>query len=132
MVVDTSAMVAALLKEADAQLYRTAMTGAAEVSMSALTVYECRIVLGARNPAKLREFDLLLARLPIEIVPFDADQASLAYRAYRTLGRGSGHPSQLNLSDCAAYALAQFRGEDLLFNGADFARTDVVPALRPT
>jgi ribonuclease VapC len=62
------------------------------------------------------------------IVPFDADQAVLAHDAYLRFGKGF-HPAALNFADCAAYALAKFRDEPLLFKGEDFARTDVRPAL---
>jgi ribonuclease VapC len=130
MVIDTSAIVAALSNETDGARFRDAMKEADERSMSALTAFETRIVLGARSDVKLREFELLLNRMPIEVVPFDADQAGRAYAAYRRFGKGSGHPAQLNLVDCAAYALAKHLSEELLFKGHDFAKTDVVPALQ--
>jgi ribonuclease VapC len=129
MVIDTSAVFAALTNESDAVVYRDAIKEADERFMSAVTVYETRIVLGVRGDAQLREFELLLTRLPIEIVPFDADQSILAYAAYRRFGKGSRHPARLNLADCAAYALATHRRAALLFKGGDFAKTDVLPAL---
>ena len=49
--------------------------------------------------------------------------------AYRDFGRGSGHPAGLTFSDCFVYALAKDTGEPPLFNGRDFAHTDIVPAL---
>jgi ribonuclease VapC len=36
----------------------------------------------------------------------------------------------LNYGDCFAYALAKETGEPLLFKGADFAQTDIEPALK--
>jgi ribonuclease VapC len=47
---------------------------------------------------------------------------------YRRFGKGS-HPAGLNFGNCFAYALAQERGEPLLFKGEDFARTDVKAAI---
>jgi ribonuclease VapC len=44
-------------------------------------------------------------------------------------GKGQGAPAQLNIIDCAAYALAHSRGVPLLYKGDDFARTDIAPAL---
>lgn len=130
MVIDTSAVVASLNAEPDADRFRAALKSAAECVMSAFTVFECRTVLGMRfGDAKLREFELLLAKLPVRIVPFDADQAILAHQAYRRYGKGTGHPAQLNLGDCAAYALALTLGMPLLFKGDDFPRTDVPAAL---
>jgi ribonuclease VapC len=38
-------------------------------------------------------------------------------------------PAGLNYGDCFAYALAQTMGRPLLFKGAGFAHTDVMPAL---
>lgn len=35
----------------------------------------------------------------------------------------------LNLGDCFAYALASHTGQPLLFKGADFAQTDLTPAV---
>jgi ribonuclease VapC len=61
----------------------------------------------------------------IDIVPFDADQASVARAAYQDFGRGSGHPARLNFGDCFAYALATVTGEPLLFKGEDFVATGV-------
>jgi uncharacterized protein with PIN domain len=58
-----------------------------------------------------------------------SDQARIARAAYRDYGRGSGHPAGLNFGDCFAYALANATGEPLLFNGDDFARTDVQAAV---
>jgi ribonuclease VapC len=51
--------------------------------------------------------------------------ASVAFDAFRRYGKGQGHPAQLNIVDCAAYALAMARGEPLLFKGNDFAQTDI-------
>ena len=40
----------------------------------------------------------------------------------------SGHPAGLNLGDVFSHALAKTRGPPLLYNGDDFARTDIVGA----
>lgn len=72
----------------------------------------------------------MIDQLGIETVPFDAEQAVSATRAYRDFGRGSGHPAGLNLGDCYAYALADVTGEPLLYVGDDFSHTDI-PAACP-
>jgi ribonuclease VapC len=51
----------------------------------------------------------------------------LADAAFKKYGKGQGHPAQLNLGDCAVYALAMSLREPLLFIGNDFGRTDVEP-----
>lgn len=129
-VLDTSAIVATVTNEPDGQLYRTAILDADSLSMSAVAVLETKIVLSARfGAAAVMLFDELLETAGIAVVPFDTDMAKGAFEAFQHFGEGSGHPAQLNIVDCAVYALAKARSLPLLFKGADFARTDVVAAL---
>lgn len=51
-----------------------------------------------------REFDLLLHRAEIEVMPFTADHLRLALDVYERCGKGR-HPAQLNLDGCCACAL---------------------------
>ena len=53
----------------------------------------------------------------------------MAFDGFRRYGKGQCHPAQLNIADCAAYALAKSRSDPLLFKGQDFVHTDVEPAL---
>jgi ribonuclease VapC len=130
MVLDTSAIVAAIAAEANAVRFRGAMLEAPTLAISAVTVLECRLVLQSRyGPAAVAEFDDMLAGAAIVIEPFDAQMARAAFDAFRRYGKGQGHPAQLNILDCAAYALAKIRGEPLLSKGADFERTDIQPAV---
>ncbi|MGQ0665378.1 MAG: type II toxin-antitoxin system VapC family toxin [Pseudomonadota bacterium] len=130
MVVDTSAIIAYLANEPVADRNRDALADASECRMSAFNVFECRVVLDRKfGDAMVREFELLLVTSGVEIVPLDADQALLAHRAHRRFGKGTGHPAQLNLGDCAAYALARSSGLPLLFTSDDFAATDVARVL---
>ena len=131
MVVDTSAIVASLANEPDADRYRATLNTATQLSMSAFNIFECRVVLGRRyGDEMLRELELLLVKLPVEMVPFDGEQAILAFAAYQRYGKGTGHPAQLNLGDCCAYALAASLDLPLLYKGDDFGQTDIVAALR--
>ena len=87
------------------------------------------IVAEGRGGAPLREdMEALLARARTEVAAFTAEHAALAAEGWRRYGKGR-HPAGLNLGDCFAYALAQSRGEPLLFKGTDFAQTDVKAAL---
>jgi ribonuclease VapC len=130
MVIDSSAIIASLADEPDAPVYRAALKTAAECAMSAFNSLETRIVLiRAYDASLIRDFDALLSKLAVRVVPFDADQVVLAQDAYRRFGKGMGHPAQLNLGDCAAYALARQLGQSLLFKGGDFAKTDIASAL---
>ena len=130
MVLDTSAIVAAIAAEPDAARFRAVILGATSLAISAATVLESKIVLHSRHAqAAVDAFDQMLEDAGIEIVPFDAPMAQLAFNAFRRYGKGQGHPAQLNIMDCAVYALATMRGESLLFKGSDFEKTDVQAAV---
>ena len=132
MVIDTSAIMAAISGEPDAPLYREAIKSADISLLSAVTMLETQIVLFARIGATaVTAFHELIEKTPIVIVPFDEMLAAAAFAAYRTYGKGRGHAAQLNIIDCTAYALARSRGLPLLFKGNDFARTDAISALGP-
>src|SRR5215468_12605134 len=130
MIVDTSALIAILRDEPDAMVYARAIANAAIRRISAATYVETAAVIDAsRDPIASRRFDDLLREARFTIEPVTEAQARIAREAYRDFGRGSGHPAQLNFGDCFAYALAKETNEPLLFMGADFARTDIKPAL---
>ena len=129
MVIDTSALVALLLGEADAGRFARAIEAGSLRLVSAATLVETSIVIESRKGEEAgRELDLLIYRAGIEIVPVDQDQAEIARHAWRRFGNGR-HAAGLNYGDCFAYALAINRGLPLLFRGDDFARTDVESVL---
>jgi ribonuclease VapC len=126
VIVDTSVVVAILLREADAPGLERYLATATERRMSAANYAElCAVIDGKRDPMLSATVDSLLRRLRIEIVPFTGEQARIARSAYQSYGRGSGHPARLNMGDCFAYALATDLDEPLLFKGRDFALTDI-------
>jgi uncharacterized protein with PIN domain len=62
-----------------------------------------------------------------------ANRSQISKRKPRSLlspgyGRGRGHPAQLNLGDCFAYAAARTHTVPLLFKGDDCTKTDIEPA----
>jgi ribonuclease VapC len=129
MVVDTSALLAILLNEPDAAVYRSAIESAELRLVSAATVLEMGLVIETRlGEAAGRELDLLLHKAEFEIVSVDAEQAELGRGAFRRFGKGR-HPAGLNFGDCFSYALAIASGEPLLFKGDDFRKTDVPAAI---
>jgi ribonuclease VapC len=130
IVVDTSAIVAMILNEADARKYADALINdSAAPTISALNLYELRVVLNSRVGERgLSELATVVGRSEMTTAPFDTHQASLAFDAYRRFGKGN-HPAGLNFGDCAAYALAKSLDAPLLFKGADFAKTDIRSAL---
>jgi ribonuclease VapC len=129
VIVDTSAIMAILQKEPEAPAFGAALTEGARIAISAATLVELCVVAESRAGAAVwAEVEALMADAAIEVAPFTAEQAALAREGWRRFGKGR-HPAGLNLGDCFAYALAQERGEPLLFKGGDFALTDVRRAL---
>jgi ribonuclease VapC len=129
MVVDTSAIVAILLGEPDADRFARAIAAAPVRLLSAVNRVELSLVIeGRKGDAGRRALDAFLAEAAIVVADIGAEQATLAIEAFRRFGR-SRHPAGLNIGDCFAYALARATDEPLLFKGQDFARTDVRAAL---
>lgn len=129
MIVETSAVVAIVLGEPDAERFVEALSVPGLRIISAANLVEAGIVVEARQgPDAGRDLALLLEATSIDVEPVDAKQARLAVDAWRRFGKGR-HPAGLNLGDCFAYALARHHGEPLLFKGNDFAQTDVASVL---
>lgn len=129
MIVDTSALIAILAQEPEADALADALARAEAPMLSAATYVEAAAVIDARrDPALSRAFDHFLAANGLTIEPVTAAQARLAREAYRDFGRGSGHPARLNFGDCFSYALARDKDLPLLFKGDDFRRTDIAAA----
>ena len=99
MIVDTSAVLAVLFGEPDAELYERAIAGALHCRMSVANFLEAAIVLESRSGgAGGDELDLFLDRVPVELVPVTGGHAQAARRAWRRFGRGN-HPAGLNFGD---------------------------------
>ena len=129
MIVDSSAIVAIVWVEPEAEDFVTAIVGSGDATMSAGNYLETSIVIDRdRDPALSARLDATLDKLEIAIAPVTAAHARLARQAYRDFGKGSGHPAKLNFGDCFAYALATERGEPLLYKGDDFARAGLARA----
>lgn len=132
MIVDSSAIVAVVRDEPDAEGYVRALASSDSSKMSAANWFETSIVIdSARDPVASRRFDEIIEWARIEVVPVTVGQALIARQAYRDFGRGSGSPAKLNFGDCFAYALAADTREPLLFKGNDFVHTDLTPAEVP-
>ena len=125
MVIDTSALVAILLGEPEAESFALAIAGDPNRLISTFTALETAIVIEAKKGQHAgRELDLLLHQARIEMVPMTAEQFELARSAWRKYGKGR-HPAGLNIGDCCSYALAKAADEPLLFKGNDFLQTDI-------
>ena len=128
MIIDTSAILAILFEEPDADRFLSAIAADSYRRISAATLLETTIVLESRSgPAAAHELDAFLRRAQIELEPVTTEQAQTARQAWRRFGKGN-HPARLNFGDCFAYALAMAMREPLLFKGYDFELTDVPSA----
>lgn len=130
MIVDSSALLAILFSETDAERYAQALAHASESRISAANWVETAIRIDHGNNAiASNAFDDLVREAGIIITPVSAEQAVIARHAYRAYGKGTSHPAQLNFGDCFSYALAKSTGEALLYKGLDFPHTDIPSAL---
>ena len=128
MIIDSSAVLAVLFGEADAETYEKSIATASPCRMSVANVLETSIVVESRGGAAAgHELDVFLERAGIELIPVTIEHLEAARQAWRHFGKGN-HPAALNFGDCFAYALAKVENEPLLFKGDDFARTDVEAA----
>ena len=132
MVIDTSAVLAILQREPERRTYLEAIEAADTLRMSVASYVEGSIVIESRyGPEGLRDFDRLISRAGIELVPVDEEQGQLARSAFSRFGKGR-HRAGLNYGDCFSYAAAISLGEPLLCKGDDFIHTDVPICDHPT
>lgn len=132
MIVDSSALLAILMGDAEAEPLLALLVDSPAPRMSVANWLELAMLVEEKGGrlASLR-FDEFFRATGIELVPVDAAQTEAARTAWRHFGRHK-HSARLNFGDCFAYALAKSRNETLLFAGEAFARTDITPARAPT
>ena len=126
IVVDTSALMAIVLDEPQAETCMAAIEAADGLLISAGTVAEALIVAGRRNVGE--EIAALIEGLGFEVVSVTEASARRISEAYARWGKGV-HPAGLNYGDCFAYEVAVGYDCLLLYVGNDFSQTDVRPAL---
>jgi ribonuclease VapC len=125
VIVDSSAIIAILESEPEADAIQKALDRTPSRTISAVNYVEAAIVIdGRRDPVLSHGLDNFLFEARIRIESVTPDQARLAREAYRDFGKGR-HRAGLNLGDCFSYALAKCKREPLLFKGNDFRKTDV-------
>ncbi len=120
--VDTSALMAIILDESQADACIAALEAADEILISAGTVAESLIVAARRGVGD--EMKSLINDLGLNVIPLTQASAERIAQVYSRWGKGV-HPAGLNLGDCFAYDAARQHGCALLFVGDDFAKTDI-------
>jgi ribonuclease VapC len=132
MFVDASAIVAILTREPEADSLANLLEAARSPITSPIAVFEAALGICRKRHASVEEAEedvrefLNLTR--VQLLPITANEADTALAAFSRYGKGRGHPAQLNLGDCFAYAMAKNYRTSLLFKGEDFSKTDIQSA----
>jgi ribonuclease VapC len=125
MILDTSALVAILFGEPEAEDFARLILETEVCRLSVANRLELSIVLERQaKPDAARQAEAFLRAAAIVEEPVTLQQGALARQAFYDFGRGR-HKARLNFGDCFAYALAKAMDETLLFKGRDFTKTDV-------
>lgn len=124
-VIDSSALLAVVLGEPDAEGYAARLVEPVEKVINTVTLFEAAVAAERRGGLEARDrLDRLVNRIAPRVVPFDQHHLGWARDVYRRFGKGR-HSAALNLGDCIAYATARHAVLPLLFKGDDFAQTDL-------
>jgi ribonuclease VapC len=127
IVVDASALLAILFEEPETADLLARLRSGPALSMTAVNYWEVLVrAEKVYGPSGRRGAEQLIAELGVAIRGATPELSRLAADAHARFGKPAS--AALNLGDCFAYALAQREGAPLLFKGADFSRTDVLPA----
>ena len=122
---DTSVLVAIAIEEPEGPAFDRCIERQ-PVVVGAPTLVETNLVLSTKMPTRYRLFMEAISQRPsVTVVAFDERHLRMAMIAHDLYGKGRGHPAQLNLGDCLAYAIAKVHDVPLLFKGLDFSRTDL-------
>lgn len=129
MFVDASAIVAILTEEDDARSLAEALDADRAPITSPIAVWEAAASISRKTQraveAELPDILAFLDAAEVTIVPVDMAVTTGALTAFDRYGRRSGHPAELNMGDCFAYAFSKLRKADLLYKGKDFGLTDL-------
>jgi|SRR5215471_16934364 len=124
--VDTSALMAIVLNEAEAEACVAALEAEDEILISAGTVAEALIVSARRNVGD--EVESIIDGLGFDVVSVTPAAARRIAQAYAKWGKGVS-PAALNFGDCFAYEVAKEYGCRLLYVGDDFSGADIESVL---
>ena len=101
MIIDTSAIIAILRDELEAEFCARAIADASNRRVSAVNYVEAAVVIDASgDPIASRRVDEFFKIAQISIEAVTETHAQIALDAHRDFGKRSGHPAKLNFGDC--------------------------------
>jgi ribonuclease VapC len=122
MILDSSAILAILLREPGLERIVDAIATAPKLAIGAPTLTETAIVLENRIGDNARSILIhFMHEWKIEIIPFGEPHWQEAVITYSRYGKGR-HKAALNFGDCMTFAIAKLSGQPLLCTGNDFLR----------
>ncbi len=124
IVVDTSAIIAAILNESSHRALARKLFSERDRICSSVTHVEAVMVLSRTYSDPRTVVDAYLQKAGIAVSPVDAEQTQWAIQAFLFYGKGR-NPARLNLGDCFSYAAAKAFDARLLYVGDDFSKTDI-------
>jgi ribonuclease VapC len=130
MFVDASALVAILTGEDGHETLVDTLEAWSGVKItSPLAIFETVTAVCRTRGLAVEEAEMdvraLLASASVIVKDLNEAEGKAALTAFRRFGKGRGHPAQLNMGDCFAYACARTHDVPLLFVGNDFSQTDI-------
>lgn len=128
MLVETSAIVAILLEEAEAGDFLARINATERPVTSVVNKIEAALAVGRAiddYPLATRLVAEFLDEAGVTVLPVPVDIYGDVMAAYAAFGKGVGHKAQLNFGDCFSYAFAKRAAVPMLFKGNDFAQTDL-------
>ena len=133
MFVDTSAIVAILTEEPEADELALRLSKASRRYTSPVVRLEASVVLATRLDIALTAaqslFDDFVQTADVSVVHLSDSIGRLAVEAFESFGKGR-HPARLNIADCLSYACAKSYRVPLLYKGSDFSQTDIDDNIR--
>ncbi len=125
MIIDSSAVMAALRDEPSATNVMAHLANAKSRAMGTPTLVETGMVLVSRlGPSGRTLLVRFCNELEINETPFSSAHWPIALDAFQRFGNGR-HPASLSFGDCLTYATARLAQQPLLHIGNDFAQTDL-------
>ena len=129
MFVDASATVAILTREPEADALADVLEKGRSPITSPIAIFEAALGICRKRHASVEEAEQdigeFLELAGVRTAPITDKEAHTALAEFSRYGKGRGHPAQLNLGDCFAYAMAKNARTALLFKGEDFDKTDI-------